>query len=396
MHKKCRIISTIGITLCIALLIVKCSGMDVATIADAFIQEEEIETFYGRYVTRHYNDGELYAEINAQEWKGKGKKYFNHSYSRAKKEYVDIGYTDEMLDGDFVVFDEQDTIVENQLIGYTSHINKYYIKDLTLESEVKDNSYLIGINKVLQTGYLKDYVMELISYYDKDYILETENDIRIDGKLTQHVIATSKKKGDLDKFEMWIDQDTWMVVKELITQGNFTKITEYTEFQLNPIISKKRFEVNIPQDAQIVRINEGLQEVNEKITLEQATEKLGISVYYLEQSDRLTLSEVHYIVDPARTYGRVEIIYILNDGSKIIVENIADVKSYTQDDSKMDTVWVKGHKARYTENEQSQRISFNDEACSCKIYTQNSSISKAEFIKLINENLKMMEHKLLD
>ena len=100
--------------------------------------------------------------------------------------------------------------------------------------------------------------------------------------------------------------------------------------------------------------------------------------------------------DTELVYKCSDYTYILNDGSKIIVENIADVKSYTQDDSKMDTVWVKGHKARYTENEQLQRISFNDEACSCKIYTQNSSISKAEFIKLINENLKMMEHKLLD
>ena len=369
--------------------------MDVATIADAFIQEEEIETFYGRYIVRNYIDGELYSKLNGQEWKGKGKKYFCKSYSRVKKEYADIGYTDEMLDGDFVVFDEEDTIIENQLIGYTSYMNKYYIKDLTLENEIKDEISGLGINRALQTGYLKDYAMELISSYDKDYILDIENDIKMNGQLTQHVIATSKKKGNLDRFEIWIDQDTWMVVKKLRAQGNVISIREYTEFQLNPIISEKRFEVNIPQDAQVVRINDGIQEVNEEITLEQATEKLGTSVYYLEQSDKLTLSEVHYIVEPGRTYGRVEITYILNDGSKIIVETIADVKSYTQDDSEMDTIWVKGHKAKYTENDQLQRISFNDEACSCKIYTQNSSMSKVDFIKLMNE-LQVIEHKHLD
>ena len=49
-----------------------------------------------------------------------------------------------------------------------------------------------------------------------------------------------------------------------------------------------------------------------------------------------------------------------------------------------ETIKVKGKEASYVATDSSQIIMLNNEESVCNIYTQNSNMSKAEFIKLMD------------
>ena len=372
------------LTICIVLQMTGCKNIMTSAFIDTIIQEEQVETFYGESIQRTYIDEELIEEINTQEWKGKGNNYCIYSEIHTKKEYISEEITDDMLDGDFVLRDEKDVINGDLLTAYLPYKNEYYTKNLTLEKEIVEDISHIGISKALETGYLKDYVMACISNAEKDYNLSIEDDIKINGKLTQHVIATPKDHQRNERSEIWIDQSSWLIVKELVVQGNIMTSFEYTNFQLNPIINDKRFEMIIPSDAKVVQLEDGIEEINEVVTMNEVTERLGVPVYYLEASNKLKLLEIHYIKDTGVLYGRIEMTYIANDGSKIVVQTLPNDTLNKKLKLDYETIKVKGKEASYVATDSSQIIMLNNEESVCNIYTQNSNMSKAEFIKLMD------------
>ncbi|MBE6024204.1 MAG: hypothetical protein E7231_13580 [Cellulosilyticum sp.] len=365
-----------------------CSYFTSPTEIEMLMVEEQVETFYGEGVQRSYFDNELVQEITFKEWKGKNKKYRSEAEVLTKKEVFEQlsneEITEEMLQGEYVLQTEQDTFNETQFIAYLPYKNYYCIKDMSFAAEVTDDIRL-GMGKKLETGSLKEYVMNLINQYEKDYTLVIEDDVRMNNYITQHIIATGKDKSKNELHEFWVDQNTWLIVKEVQKQGSIINEVEYTKFELNPKLEDKIFEVNIPEGATVEYINDNLEKKNKVVSIDTAIKYLGSPIFYLREEQGIKLIETHYIESVNEQYGRVELTYTIDKGSKVVISNTLASTLYDKLDLGYERVTVRGLDAYYLETESMKVIEFIDQGMICDIYIKNSEMSREELIDLANQ-----------
>lgn len=376
--------------LCIVFWMTGCNYFISNDAIETFSQEKAIETFYGEGILKTYVDNELVKKGIVKEWKGKNGRYHNEVKVMVDREFYEQNYTDEiteeMLDGDKVILTEQDTVTDKELIIYIPYKDLYWIKSMSLVAEVTDD-IRVGIDSILFSGTLKEYVMEWISFYEKDYILTIEEDVRMNNYMTQHIIAIPKDKKLAEKHEIWVDQNTWLTVKEVVKSGNVTNEFEYVKYELNSKIDEEIFEVEIPTDAQIEYVYDNLEKLNKIVTLEEAIELFGKPIFYLEEKS-MQLLDSRYIESIDEQYGRVELTYMTPEGNKFIIRSSPSSPLYEKLHLDYEHIDIQGIKANYIETSSTKNIEFIAQDIICSVYIENNEMSKEQLIEIAN-NLKL-------
>ena len=153
-----------------------------------------------------------------------------------------------------------------------------------------------GINILTVDGSAKTYTMSIISKINQYYDVEIENDVKLNGVKTQHVIATPKeRKSDNEKVELWIDQATWIIIKEREEVGNYMIDYEYLEYKVNPDIDENTFDTTVKEGATEGHLGPNMERVNKSITMREAPCYLEGAAYYLPQGDELALVSSKYV-----------------------------------------------------------------------------------------------------
>lgn len=364
-----------------------CGYFTSPTAIEALTKEDQVDTFYGEGKGNIYIDNKLVQKYDFREWKGQDKDYFVRADIRTEEEFFKQYYGEEeitpsMRDGDWILMREEDTFNDSELVVYVAHKNQYSIKSMSLADEVTGN-IRTGINSVLENGSLKNYVMEIITQLEGEYNFSIEDDVRVNGYLTQHIVATSKDETKSDRYEFWVDQNTWLVVKSVQTLGNYTYEEEYNKFELNPKVDDSLFIVNIPEDADIQYLDNNLEKTNQEVTLDEAVKKLGTPVFYL-QDEGFELIGSHYIESINEQYGRVELTYHTEDGSEFIVKSSPSSIVYEKLQLGYEKVMVGEIEASYIETGSAKYIEFIEDGTICDVYIKNSELSKEELIEIAN------------
>lgn len=382
----------IGLGTIVLILIAGLTGCSYLKSIDILqtLSEEEIHTFYGEGRWRSYLNNELIHDVDFKEWKGTGKNYHIKSNTKIDKELYKESYgmaaPEELIYDNVVRLGEEDTYNENQMIVYLPHKNEYSIKENLLVDEVNPK-ILLGINAVLNAGGPKDYATRRIHKLAKEYDLVIEDNIKVNGILTQHIIGTSKNAQIDEIQEIWIDQTTWLIIKEYYRSGNYVEEYEYTKFQLNSKIDESLFDVEIPDDAKVSYIDKQFAKVNEEITLDEAARKLQRPIFYLEEKEGIVLESSLYIEELGDEYGRVELIYKLPDKREVIIQCSPSSPLYEQVEWGYEKITVQGEQAIYQEEETIKIIEFIRYNTVCDIYVKNSDMNKEELIEIANRLL---------
>ena len=252
---------------CLTMITSGCSLLSSGGITEAMVQgEQEINTFYGEAEIRQYYNEELLCTVSYKEWKGTENKYrveCKTAITDGYKENVDNG----LIKGNIDAEEEIDVTDGNQLIAYVPSTETYYIRTATLADEVNPVA-VQGINQILLYGSLREYALELINEVSESHNVTVEDNIRYENYTTQHVVAVPKegKQGDAT-IEVWIDQDSWMVVKLKSTVGKLVVEREYKKFTFNPRIDQEKFILTIPEGAKVIKLDENLDIVNQEVSL---------------------------------------------------------------------------------------------------------------------------------
>lgn len=351
-------------------------------------EEKEIYTFYGEGREKSYLNDKLVQDIIFKEWKGTGKKYHSEADIEVDKNFYEQYFgeapAEELIDGNIVRMNQRDTYNENEFIIHEPYKNQYSIKNTSLVDDVNP-SVLIGINRALSAGGLKDYAMLVITNLAKEYDLKIKDNVKINGRQTQHITAISKELGEKEIQEIWIDQNTWLIVKERVQQGNYSVEFEYVDFRINPRIDEDMFEVEIPTNANVEYLHHNLERTNEEVTLEQAVKRLGIPIFYLEENQDISLISVRYIETMNTLDRRVDLTYRIRGDKEIIVQNSPSSVFYEKLDLGYEKIIIQGKEAMYCEIGSMKLIEFVDNNVICDLYVKNSEISRQELIELANQ-----------
>ncbi|GKV56615.1 outer membrane lipoprotein-sorting protein [Sporosarcina sp. NCCP-2222] len=114
---------------------------------------------------------------------------------------------------------------------------------------------------------------------------------KIVGRDTFHIIAKPKDdKTLIGKQEMWIDKETWMVLKSFSESNGLSMTQEYTLIDFKPEITDDLFVLDIPEDATIEMIDEESM-LPDETTLEEVKKELG-AYYQIRETDDLKLDKI--------------------------------------------------------------------------------------------------------
>ena len=383
MHKRRWIKKVVVLMVCGLLITTNgCSLLSSQGIVEAMVREDsEVNTFYGEAEMRQYYNGELLCTVSYREWKGNENKYrveYKTVVTDSYKKAVDNG----LMKGDFESEEEIDITNEDQLIAYVPAKETYYIKPITLADEV-DPTIVQGINQVLRSGSLKEYALELIDEVSKNHDVTIKDNVKCGNYTTQHIVAVPKegKVGEAT-IEAWIDQNSWMVVKTKSSVGKLIIEQEYKTFTINPGITEEKFIMTIPEGAKVIKLDEKLGVVNQKVSLEEAVSKLKVPIFYIGDEEIATMKEARYIETSNQIYAKVEITYVTPEGKEFIIQNMPCNKFQENLDLGFEKVKLNNIEGIYVEEAPMKIIEFNKEGTLCDIYIKNSEMSKEELVEL--------------
>ncbi|SFS57300.1 outer membrane lipoprotein carrier protein LolA [Paenibacillus sp. 453mf] len=162
-----------------------------------------------------------------------------------------------------------------------------------------------------------------------------------------HIKATPLEKDEntlIGSQEYWVNAKDWMVVKSKVTSGDITTEFAYTLLDKSPEFTPETFQLNIPEDAEIIALDDmGPQPV----TVEEAEEALGQSFLQLPSEGFDQISVEMYEASGELNRNEVTINYLVQGKTPLSLSIFKSPGDDVQDGGFGEKVTVRGQKGDY-------------------------------------------------
>lgn len=161
----------------------------------------------------------------------------------------------------------------------------------------------------------KEQAMHLLEMIRDTHEISSKGEEEIIGRTVYHLKAEAKENNQLlGDQEMWIDKESWLVLKLISQSGDSVSEMAYTKIDFDPEFSADTFSLTLPDDVIVENLDEVVNEPDE-ITLEDAVKALQTSFYYIPEEDGIEISTIEKIelagVEIQRT--EIDMTYVKND-----------------------------------------------------------------------------------
>jgi len=170
----------------------------------------------------------------------------------------------------------------SKLISYEPEKNQAFI--------VEDEE-LLALNQTSP----KQQAEQLLKIIKDSHEITSKGEIEILERPAYHLLATAKEKNSLiGDQEMWIDKESWMVLKTISQSGDIKVEMAYTKLDFNTEIPADTFVLNLPDDVQIQDLLDGVSEASQ-LSLREALEKVGTPFFYVGEKSGLEISNIEVL-----------------------------------------------------------------------------------------------------
>lgn len=193
-----------------------------------------------------------------------------------------------------------------------------------------------------------------------------------------HVKATPNKQENnlLGEHELWIDKETWFVLKSSSKVDDSTTITEYTHFEIDPVFEKNIFVFEAPKDAPIVELGE-INEPTVVHDVQEAAKYIEQPFYYVEEQNDISIHDI-------TVSGQLTINYIKNNLPyfSLVVMPVNDAnKAYNGKDG----INVRGQEAIVVEAGDFRSISWVQDGIGYAVLIDSADVTTEEVLALIED-----------
>lgn len=262
---------------------------------NALAEADRVETFYGESEIIIENKGEQIEKLILKEWRD------------GDRVRVEVEGEDETA---ISVFDG------SQFIIYDQTSNNALITEETTE--------------ITQMS-MKEQAEILLELISESHDTEIVGDDEIAGRDTFHLKAEQKNTSALfGDQELWIDKESWLVLKMISVSGDMVTSSEYKEIDFNADITDDLFTIDLPDDVEFQELED--YEPVEVAELSEAVEKIGESFLYIPEDDSLSIDSIDFTsID--NTHKEANISYV-KEGSPYF--NLSIINSSFGDDEDID------------------------------------------------------------
>lgn len=329
-------------------------------VVHAIEANENIDSYYMESKITIYEDDEIIEELDMKEW-------FSLLDGTGRTRVESISDSGEV---------SISTNDGEKIIVYNEKTNSASIANITEEMA---NSIVANTSKKQTMNTLES----IKSIHD----IENLGEVELNGMEVYHLKGTPKKENSITgEQELWIDKETWAIVK-LVNNGLGHKIElEVIELDISPDIDESIFLQDIPEDVEITDIDETIME-EEIATMEELTEEMEGSLLYVPESLGYDLRQIRlYRFNDNDLDDEATQEYFKDDVKKF---NIFVTKQKIDASEKEllpgeEEVEIRGIKA-YLLDDFIRRISFAEDGIQYTLQIEDDSMDIEEAIEIIED-----------
>ncbi|MFD1412359.1 LolA family protein [Oceanobacillus jeddahense] len=264
--------------------------------------------------------------------------------------------TGEMVSEEYVSDDDMKTVSEEQLTGSEVETiidgEKMLVYDKTNESVMEVDTSEMGDIFTLSP---KENFQSIIGMMEDSHTYEVIGEEELLDRNTFHIKLESKEANNLlGDVELWVDKESWFVVKTISETGEIRIETEYTELDFSPDFDKDTFTMDIPDDVEITNLDDMF--TSESVTLEEAEDALGQEFFIFSEED-IQLTDIQvYELSNEEVDLEIQLTYRTNDDVPIFNLFVSSADDTEIEDPNME---IRGLPAEYEEMVES--LTWNEE-----------------------------------
>lgn len=290
-------------------------GMRVSTdeiIANVLTTDEEVQAFYTEGEIIIYENEEIVEKTLIKEYHSEDGKMKTISIDQSGGEIISLN------DGESaIVFDK------NENKAFKMEVASY---------EIPKRSQ-------------KEQIILLIEAMKNTHNYEYGGEEKINDFLTHHIKLTPKEQNSIfGKLDIWVDQKTWFPIKSINIVGESRIEIIYTEVDTSPKFSDDTFTLTLPDDVEIVNLEDQLDE--QVGTIEEAEEKLGRPFLILnEENLQIDIIEIYEFKEFNRP--EISIFYTNNEGQPVAYLSVFPTPEGQEIDISESDFKIRGQIAEY-------------------------------------------------
>jgi hypothetical protein len=214
--------------------------------------------------------------------------------------------------------------------------------------------------------------------------ISTKKEDKVAGRDAHHLRAKAKNNGTLlGDLELWIDKESWIVLKMILHMGdNVTEMT-YTTIDLNAKMSPDLFTVDLPEDVKVENLLDVLE--TKEISLEEVPGKIGESTVYFPETEELRISLIE-LYEQQGELNRSEVsIDYTKDGLPLLTLSVFETVNEGIDDVKEQTVEIRNQEGFYLELGDFRSVLWDENGVTYSIVLIDPNLTLEELINMSEE-----------
>jgi len=218
---------------------------------------------------------------------------------------------------------------------------------LTIYEADQNKAYMIDDPEILSFNLSpREQVNMLLKNIRDTHELSTKDGGKVISRDTHHISAKTKKNDTLfGDVELWIDKETWLILKMTLHAGDSVTTTAYTKIDFKTNMSSELFVIDLPEDVEIENMSDIAK--TKEISLEDVPSKIGKSVNYFPETEEFKISLVElYELQGELNRNEVSIDYTRN-GLPLLTLSVFEKGTDTLDDLPGEIVKVRNHDGIY-------------------------------------------------
>lgn len=350
---------SIGILLFFAVGLAACSAGEIKfspqEVVNTALQEaDEPIAFYGEY-TLQSNDDE--SAVKVEQWVAKdGKRRIEMKTADGDLEMISVN--------DGKTISTYDTTTNTAMIMNMAEKDMQLLNGQTPQQQAK----------------------QLLELVKNSHELSTVGDEKIAGRDTFHIIAKAKDaKTLIGDQEIWIDKETWMVLKSISISNQLVLTQEFTKIDYDPVLDKELFIFDIPEGATVEIMDESSYAPQEA-TMNEVKEELG-TFYKVSETVDLKLSDITVMEG---LEGRLEFSFDYTDHAGIpafsvtVFKEMANVTDFGGVSGEED-ITIRGRKGTKTESGNFRLLNWKEDGLLYSVILENPTVEFEEVEKQLEE-----------
>ncbi|WP_339285706.1 hypothetical protein [Oceanobacillus sp. FSL K6-3682] len=192
----------------------------------------------------------------------------------------------------------------------------------------------------------KENFQAMIDTMEDSHTYEVVGEEELLDRDTFHIKMEAKEANSLlGDTEVWVDKETWIVIKSISEAAEIRTESEYTKLDFSPEFDENTFTMEIPDDVEINNIEDMFS--SDSVTLEEAEEALGQEFLIFPEEDIQIMDIQVHDLDNEQSGEEIQLSYGTKEGVSLfeLFISIAD-EDTTIEDPNME---IRGTPAEYEE-----------------------------------------------